>query len=257
MQRPPRRRWRASSRRPCSCAPGPSSARSAPCWPWPRFFHVLVGAGWTPGDATGSGTALHQASLRSIGPWTKPLLLWGVAFEPALTALLGVRPAAAGPARHRGPDAGEAARRWRRSRSSPGVPHQLRQWALRRRAAAPAAPAAGCARPCRAGARPAHGDAGRAPVGQEVRTAGLAGRGGRPAGKARGDLALAAERTAPAGFRAQLMQVRGHRAGAALELRAGGRAEVGRVGACSRGPLLNACGLGRRDFCRAPTNSPP
>ena len=77
------------------------------------FFVSLLGAGWHPGDPTGPGTALHHAylqattmtfagivacqigtafaartehaSLRAIGMWSNPLLLWGIAFELAFT----------------------------------------------------------------------------------------------------------------------------------------------------------------------------
>ncbi|HEX4806935.1 MAG TPA: HAD-IC family P-type ATPase, partial [Conexibacter sp.] len=80
------------------------------------FFLVLTRAGWSPGDATGSGTPLHhayrqattmtflgmvmgqvgaavacrteRASLRAIGVLSNRLLLWGIAFELALAALL-------------------------------------------------------------------------------------------------------------------------------------------------------------------------
>jgi len=80
------------------------------------FFLVLTRAGWSPGDPTGKGTALHhayrqattmtflgmvmgqvgtafaarteRASLRSVGVFSNRLLLWGIAFELALTALL-------------------------------------------------------------------------------------------------------------------------------------------------------------------------
>ena len=73
------------------------------------FFWVLLRAGWTPGDDTGSGTPLHddylrattmtfagivacqvgtalaarteRASLRSVGFFTNPMLLWGIAVE--------------------------------------------------------------------------------------------------------------------------------------------------------------------------------
>jgi calcium-translocating P-type ATPase len=73
------------------------------------FFYVLWRAGWRPGDATKSGTPLHHAylqattitftgivacqigtafaartdhaSLFTIGVWSNPLLLWGIAFE--------------------------------------------------------------------------------------------------------------------------------------------------------------------------------
>ncbi|MFJ3175303.1 cation-translocating P-type ATPase [Streptomyces roseus] len=79
------------------------------------FFAVLIHAGWHPGDPTGPGTPLHHAyqqattmtflgmiagqigtafaartdhaSLRSIGVFTNPLLLWGIGFEIALAAL--------------------------------------------------------------------------------------------------------------------------------------------------------------------------
>ena len=78
------------------------------------FVWVLLSAGWAPGDATGDGTPLHhayvtattmtfagitacqvgtafaarttRASLREIGPWSNPLLLYGIAFELAFAA---------------------------------------------------------------------------------------------------------------------------------------------------------------------------
>jgi len=80
------------------------------------FFYVLARSGWSPGDPTGEGTPLHhgyqqatamtffsmvacqvgtafaarteRASLRSIGVFSNPLLLWGIAFELALAAVL-------------------------------------------------------------------------------------------------------------------------------------------------------------------------
>ncbi|HKS49860.1 MAG TPA: cation-transporting P-type ATPase [Amycolatopsis sp.] len=80
------------------------------------FFYVLIKAGWHPGEETGAGTPLHhayqqattmtfvgmiagqigtafaarteRASLRSIGVFSNPLLLWGIVFELALAALL-------------------------------------------------------------------------------------------------------------------------------------------------------------------------
>ncbi len=80
------------------------------------FFFVLLRAGWHPGDPVGHGDPLHHAyltattmtffgmiagqigtafaartehaSLRSVGVFTNPLLLWGIAFELALAALL-------------------------------------------------------------------------------------------------------------------------------------------------------------------------
>ncbi|HEU4979856.1 MAG TPA: cation-transporting P-type ATPase, partial [Solirubrobacterales bacterium] len=80
------------------------------------FFYVLGGAGWSPGDPTGSGDPLHhayeqattmtflgmvmgqvgtafaarteRASLRSIGVLSNRLLLWGILFELVLSALI-------------------------------------------------------------------------------------------------------------------------------------------------------------------------
>jgi calcium-translocating P-type ATPase len=78
------------------------------------FFYVLLDAGWSPGDPTGSGDPLHGAyleattmtflgivscqigtafaartersSLRSIGAFSNSLLIWGIAFELAFAA---------------------------------------------------------------------------------------------------------------------------------------------------------------------------
>ena len=80
------------------------------------FLYVLLSAGWSPGDAVGTGTPLHhaylqattmtflgivacqvgtafaartdRASLRDVGVFSNPLLLWGIAFELAFTAAL-------------------------------------------------------------------------------------------------------------------------------------------------------------------------
>jgi calcium-translocating P-type ATPase len=80
------------------------------------FLYVLQRSGWQLGDPTGEGTPLHhgyqqattmtflsmvacqvgtafasrtdRASLRSIGVFSNRLLLWGIAFELALTGLL-------------------------------------------------------------------------------------------------------------------------------------------------------------------------
>jgi calcium-translocating P-type ATPase len=80
------------------------------------FFYVLLKAGWSPGDPTGTGDPLHhayqqattmtflgmvagqigtafaartdRASLRSVGVFSNRLLLWGIAFELVLAALL-------------------------------------------------------------------------------------------------------------------------------------------------------------------------
>jgi calcium-translocating P-type ATPase len=87
------------------------------------FFYVLVGAGWSPGDDTAAGSALHQAylqattmtflgivacqvgtalaartersSLREVGLTTNPLLLWGIAFELLFAAAVVATPIAA------------------------------------------------------------------------------------------------------------------------------------------------------------------
>jgi calcium-translocating P-type ATPase len=87
------------------------------------FFYVLLGAGWSPGDATGKGTGLHHAyleattmtflgivacqvgtalaarterrSLREVGFGTNRLLLWGIAFELLFAALVVATPISA------------------------------------------------------------------------------------------------------------------------------------------------------------------
>ena len=98
------------------------------------FFYVLLEAGWQPSDPTGDGHPLHhaymqattmtflsmvvaqigtafasrteRASLRSIGILSNRMLLWGIAFELVLAAILVYIPALQRAARHRGP-AGE------------------------------------------------------------------------------------------------------------------------------------------------------
>jgi calcium-translocating P-type ATPase len=87
------------------------------------FFYVLFRAGWSPGDATGSGSALHHAyleattmtflgivacqvgtalaarterrSLREVGLFSNRLLLWGIAFELVFAAVVVATPIAA------------------------------------------------------------------------------------------------------------------------------------------------------------------
>jgi magnesium-transporting ATPase (P-type) len=84
------------------------------------FFYVLLKAGWHPGDPVGAGDPLHhaylqattmtflsmvvaqigtafasrteRASLRSIGVFSNRMLLWGIAFELALAAVLVYTP---------------------------------------------------------------------------------------------------------------------------------------------------------------------
>jgi calcium-translocating P-type ATPase len=80
------------------------------------FFVVLTAAGWSPGDPTGAGSSLHdaylaattmtfagitacqvgtafaartsRASLWKIGPFSNPMLLWGIGFELVFAAAL-------------------------------------------------------------------------------------------------------------------------------------------------------------------------
>jgi magnesium-transporting ATPase (P-type) len=84
------------------------------------YFVTLASAGWSPGDPTGPGTPLHQAylqattvtflaivvcqigtafaartdraSLRSIGVFSNPMLLWGIAFELAFAVAISYAP---------------------------------------------------------------------------------------------------------------------------------------------------------------------
>jgi calcium-translocating P-type ATPase len=86
------------------------------------FFYVLLRAGWSPGDATAEGDALHrayleattmtflgivacqvgtalaarteEASLRETGFFSNRLLLWGIAFELVFAAILVATPVA-------------------------------------------------------------------------------------------------------------------------------------------------------------------
>ncbi|MFI5046154.1 MAG: cation-translocating P-type ATPase [Acidimicrobiia bacterium] len=85
------------------------------------FFVTLARAGWSPGDPTGSGSPLHgayleatsatflaivvcqigtafaartdRASLRSVGVFSNPMLLWGIAFELVFAAAVVYLPA--------------------------------------------------------------------------------------------------------------------------------------------------------------------
>ena len=86
------------------------------------FFYVLLRAGWSPGDATRKGSALHHAyleattitflgivacqvgtalaarterrSLREVGLTTNRLLLWGIAFELVFAGIVVATPLA-------------------------------------------------------------------------------------------------------------------------------------------------------------------
>ena len=116
MQQPPRKRSESVIQPPMLLRAwlflGPICAALAMA----GFFYVMLDAGWHPGDPTGDGTPLHhayqqattmtflgmiagqigtafaartdRASLRSVGAFSNRLLLWGIAFELALAALL-------------------------------------------------------------------------------------------------------------------------------------------------------------------------
>jgi calcium-translocating P-type ATPase len=116
MQRPPRRRSEGIIRRSMLLRAWLFLGLIAAALEMGAFFYVLSGAGWSPGDPTGEGSALHhayqqattmtflsmvacqigtafaarteRASLRSIGVFSNPLLLWGIAFELGLAGLL-------------------------------------------------------------------------------------------------------------------------------------------------------------------------
>ena len=114
MRRPPRRRSEGIIRRSMLVRAWLFLGLIAAALQMGAFFYVLSRAGWSPGDPTGAGTPLHhayeqattmtllsmvvaqigtafaarteRASLRSIGVFSNRLLLWGIAFELALTA---------------------------------------------------------------------------------------------------------------------------------------------------------------------------
>ena len=64
----------------------------------------------------------ERASLRSVGVFTNPLLLWGIAFELAVLRGDRLPPAAPGRLRHRSRWASRSSRSSRRSPSSSGAP---------------------------------------------------------------------------------------------------------------------------------------
>ncbi len=116
MQRPPRRRSESIIQPPMLLRAWLFLGLICAVLELAGFFAVLLHAGWHPGDPTGAGHPLHhayrqattmtffgmiagqigtafaarteRASLRSVGVFTNPLLLWGIAFELALAALL-------------------------------------------------------------------------------------------------------------------------------------------------------------------------
>jgi len=116
MQQPPRKRSESVIQPPMLLRAwlflGPICAALAMA----GFFHVMLDAGWHPGDPTGDGTPLHhayqqattmtflgmiagqigtafaartdRASLRSVGAFSNRLLLWGIGFELVVAAIL-------------------------------------------------------------------------------------------------------------------------------------------------------------------------
>ncbi|HET6916301.1 MAG TPA: cation-transporting P-type ATPase [Acidimicrobiales bacterium] len=121
MSRPPRRRSEGVIRPAMLMRSWLFLGLIAACLQMGGFFWVLLAGGWHPGDPVGPSSPLHhvyqqattmsllamvmsqvgtafaarteRASLRSVGPWSNRLLLWGIAFEIGLTALLVYVPA--------------------------------------------------------------------------------------------------------------------------------------------------------------------
>ncbi len=115
MTRPPRPRGESVVQRSMLLRAWLFLGLISACLEMAGFFYVLTKAGWSPGDPTGEGTALHGAyleattmtffsmvvcqigtafaartdrgSLRSVGVLSNPLLLWGIAFELVLAAV--------------------------------------------------------------------------------------------------------------------------------------------------------------------------
>ncbi|MGY1938450.1 cation-translocating P-type ATPase [Nocardia gipuzkoensis] len=116
MQRPPRKRSESVIRTPMLLRAWLFLGVIAAVLAMAGFFFVLLQGGWHLGDPTGPGTPLHhtyqqattmtffgmvagqigtafaartdRASLRSIGVLSNRLLLWGIAFELALAAII-------------------------------------------------------------------------------------------------------------------------------------------------------------------------
>ena len=116
MERPPRRRSEGLIRRSLLIRAWLYLGLISAALEMGAFFYVLLRAGWSPGEETGAGSPLHhgyqqattmtflsmvacqvgtafaarteRASLRSIGVFSNRLLLWGIAFELALSAVL-------------------------------------------------------------------------------------------------------------------------------------------------------------------------
>jgi calcium-translocating P-type ATPase len=121
MDRPPRPSAEGIIRRPMLLRAWLFLGLIAACLQMGAFFYVLLRAGWHPGAATGPGSPLHHAyqqattmtflsmvvaqigtafaartehaSLRSVGLFSNPLLLAGIAAELALAAAIIYVPA--------------------------------------------------------------------------------------------------------------------------------------------------------------------
>jgi calcium-translocating P-type ATPase len=121
MDRPPRRRTEGVIRRTMLIRAWVFVGGIEAALVMSGFFFVLLRAGWSTGDSVSSGDAFHtayvtattmtfagivacqigtavaarteRASLRSIGPVSNPLLLWGIAFELAFAATVIYVPA--------------------------------------------------------------------------------------------------------------------------------------------------------------------
>ncbi len=116
MDRPPRARSQSIITRPMLLRAWLFLGLIAAALSMAAYFYVLLRAGWSPNDPVAAGDPLHhaylqattmtflsmvfaqigtafasrteRASLRSVGVFSNRLLLWGIAFELALAALL-------------------------------------------------------------------------------------------------------------------------------------------------------------------------
>jgi calcium-translocating P-type ATPase len=116
MERPPRPRHEGVIRRPMLLRAWLFVGLIAATLQMSAYFYVLLDAGWHPGDPVGPGDPLHHAylqattmtflamvvcqigtafaartervSLRSVGVFSNRLLLWGIAFELTLAAMI-------------------------------------------------------------------------------------------------------------------------------------------------------------------------
>jgi calcium-translocating P-type ATPase len=116
MQRPPRPRSEGVIRAPMLLRAWLFLGLICAMLAMAGFFFVLLRAGWHPSDPVGTGHPMHnaylrattmtffgmiagqigtafaartdRASLRSVGAFSNPLLLWGIAFELMLAAVL-------------------------------------------------------------------------------------------------------------------------------------------------------------------------